>query len=1472
MHLQMTVVWADGGRGPLEVLVDAPAGATVADLRRALQRHVGPHLAEGQWRLRAAGTPVRDTDAVGEGALLDGAVLTVLPGGGDQQAPGPGGGHGSRPGHASPLTLAVVSGPDAGREFTLASGSVRVGRGSGADLTVADPDLSRTHALLTVGADGVHVADHSSTNGTRVDGRPVPDQGLLLSTSETVAMGSSRFRVRTPHRQPAAVTAARDGTRLVNRSPRMARQAQPATFTIPAAPPRPHRPRLPWVAMLVPLPIGVVLALLFSPAMLAFALMTPALMGATAITDRVHGRRSYAAQLAEHEAAVRRVRACAAVAVAEERRARQRVLPDPAEVLALACTPSTRLWERRRSDPDVLELRLGTWTARAQVRLVSAGQDAPPEHLEAPDSPCAVPLGTLGVLGIAGPAAQTAAVGRSLVGQVAALHSPRDVDIWLLAARRADCAAWQWLSRLPHSRVRDTQRRVACLETGESAVAAAVQELRVAVDQRRQQRQPGQPWTGERTLVILAGAGLLREQPGVAGLLEHGPPVGLVFLALDEEAGRLPSESGAVVEALTAGTKATRWRLTTHGDPQGHSLVVDQVGSWWADRLSRALAPLRDSTPEDTESGLPHEVGLLDLLPFDARDPHAVQRQWAAQPATTQAPVGVAAGATHTIDLRRDGPHILVGGTTGSGKSEFLRTLVAGLAAGNRPDRLAFVLVDYKGGAAFGECAALPHTTGLVTDLDAHLTARALISLGAELRRREALFASVGARDLDDWERRRGSEHPSVPRLVIVIDEFRVLAEEFPDFIAGLVRVAAVGRSLGVHLVLATQRPAGVVSADIKANVSLRVALRVRDRADSDDVIDSPAAASISEAAPGRAFARSGSEPPQLFQTARVAGAASSQLREAPLSVLPIDWAAGPPKPPAVQQRRGGDPGDPRAGASPDRRDGRDHPDDSDLSVLVTSLGTAAAAMAIAPVAPPWLPPLPEHLTADNLPAVDALGEWVVPLGLADRPAEQRQEPLLWDLAEAGHWAAVGTTGSGRTGFLRLVAGAAARRLTPAQLHLYAVDGALGGLRGLTSLPHTGAVVSRDDRARLERLVRRLEAEVDRRQHQMSRHGHSSLANWRAAAARDSDTTPPPPATMLLLVDDWDLVVHELDAADHGLLSDRLVTLLRVGAAVGLRAAVTGDRAVLCGRTASLFARRLVLRLAEPGDVVLAGLGRDALPTVQPPGRAVAAPDGTVVQLAEPPALATVPAGTAEQLPPPLRPLRVEPLPAQVDLDGLGPVGELRAGQVTVGIGGDDLRPVGLDPHRDGGLWLVAGTPRSGKSTALRTLATSLLRAGRQVALVTTRPGPLDGLRGIGGVVCWASPDDVASLESAHRRDPDLAVLVDDADQLLDTPVEPVLRDLARAARQGSGLVTCSAGTSTLLTQYRGVAVEVARSQTGLLLGARGVGDAELFGLPGRGPAPADRVPGRGLLVTAAATVEVQVATVAEPARASQTA
>src|SRR5262249_975932 len=259
---------------------------------------------------------------------------------------------------------------------------------------------------------------------------------------------------------------------------------------------------------------------------------------------------------------------------------------------------------------------------------------------------------------------------------------------------------------------------------------------------------------------------------------------------------------------------------------------------------------------------LPDRVRFTDLAGLALADaPEAdaavVAARWDQAPdgRSTAALLGVGADGPVIVELRRDGPHGLVAGTSGAGKSELLQTRVGSLALANAPDALTFVLVDYKGGSAFAACAQLPHCVGLITDLDGHLVNRALASLSAELRRRESLLAAAAAKDIEDyWTRTRDR----LPRLVIVVAEFAPLGEAGPDLIRGVIGIGMRGRSLGVHVVLATQRPGGVVSADLRANLNLRISLRVTSEAESMDVVDAPDAARITARQPGRAYLRTG--------------------------------------------------------------------------------------------------------------------------------------------------------------------------------------------------------------------------------------------------------------------------------------------------------------------------------------------------------------------------------------------------------------------------------------------------------------------------------------------------------------------------------------------------------------------------------------------------------------------------------------
>jgi S-DNA-T family DNA segregation ATPase FtsK/SpoIIIE len=780
------------------------------------------------------------------------------------------------------------------------------------------------------------------------------------------------------------------------------------------------------------------------------------------------------------------------------------------------------------------------------------------------------------------------------------------------------------------------------------------------------------------------------------------------------------------------------------------------------------------------------------------------------------ATVGRTAEGPVEIDLCRQGPHALIAGTTGSGKSELLQTLIASLAMSHPPDRCSFLLVDYKGGAAFAEAASVPHTVGLVTDLDGQGTARALRSLGAELTRREAILAAHQVSDIAALP-----AEVELARLVIVVDEFATLAEELPSFVPGLVSIAQRGRSLGVHLVLATQRPGGVVSPEIRANCTLRICLRTTDETDSRDVLGIPDAAYLPVDLPGRAYLRFGSGVPVALQVARVASAAGPAVESEP------------------EIRRWSWPHPSRAAAAP-AVPGQE----TDLARLCRALGRRTATEGVQLPHRPWRPRLAECVPAESLddpedPRGRSLpgrpGDTRLRIGLVDRPDMQTQEPLELDLAIGGAWLAVGGPRSGRTTLLRTVLGESVRRLGPADLHVHVLEAGTGALGTVAAaLPHTGTTVGGEDALRTVRLVDRLSQEV---------------------AARRATAPNGPWPLLLLLVDGAESICTVLDDADPGRGSAQLLRLIRDGAAVGVTCVLTSDRAVPGGRLAAVAGQRLVLPLPDRADYAVAGVPARAVPGHRPPGRALVGEDGLECQLAlpRPPVPITPP---DEWFP---RPLRIAELPSDPVLEA--PLGVRREPGVVsdalgtlrlpVGPGGDTGGVLEVDLLRTGGL-LVTGPPGSGRSTALDAFGAHLRTAGVPVLHLGGAPTAT-----VEADLVWLDAGDDAGV-AAWIADLDGRPGVVVADDL-GTPAEcPALTRLPALGVRGGVALLAAAAPGQLSGHYQGPVATLRRSRSGLLL-CPGPGDAELLGvrLP-RVPLPVR--PGSGWLVSGGGLERVQVA------------
>ncbi|GAA3599174.1 FtsK/SpoIIIE domain-containing protein [Kineosporia mesophila] len=1435
------------------VVVETDPAARVGALAAELARTVGfsgegrDTGGAGEPALFAGAQALAPDDTLRRAGIRDGADLGL-------GVPAPAG-----PSPEGRTEVRVVSGPSAGTVFRLPAGDYDLGSDPACRVRLpAGEGAPPFAAQVRVHLDGT--AELLRADAAQLDGKSVPGstpwrEGSLLG------VGDSLLEISSARPVPAPLTPAQDGLGLeFNRPPRFLPPTAGQKFRLPSPPRKPDKRPIPLLPILL-LPAGSALVTILVTGRWTFifiALLSPLGALVTQFSGRRQAMEKYRQELAEHEARVARLNDDIEAAVLDEQHHLRLSLPDPASLLRMAAQPSERLWERRWADPDFLSVRVGTTDLPSATSVEDPTLD---EHRRTTvpgldQVPVRVDVRPAGVVGIAGPGGS--ALAAWLAAQAVSLHGPTDLRLVVLAGPDGE-HTWSWTRWLPHAQAQ-AEDAYSLVGTSTDSLARRIGELGQIVTARtalgRDLTRGGVNGYPD-VLVVLEQARRARSLPGVITLLREGPAVGVFVICVDREERLLPEESGAVLVTGLHG-RGNTLSLRTGPGAALENVRTDSPEHSWYEHLGRALAPLRGVGDSD-ESTLPGAVRLLDLMKLEPPTPSALVAGWSLGGRSTVATLGAGYDGPFSVDLVRDGPHALIAGTTGSGKSELLQTLVATLAVVNRPDEMTFVLVDYKGGSAFAEAADLPHTVGLVTDLDTHLVERALVSLGAELRRRETLLARAGAKDILDYldKRSRGADRlPALPRLMLVIDEFASMARELPDFISGLVNIAQRGRSLGIHLVLATQRPGGAVTPDIRANTNLRIALRTTDGTESRDIIDSPASGEISPANPGRAYARLGPSVLLPFQSARVGGRRPAGLGDIrtdtppPVKAQVVTWAElGGPLPARPRGPRGGD-----VEAV------------TDLAVLVEALARAARDAGIERQPSPWLPALPILLDWTRPPAPTeasvrpaALPD--VPFGIVDLPAEQARTDLTFDLDRSGHLHVVGSPRSGRSQTLRTLAAALASAHGADDLHLYGIDGGNGALNALTALPHTGAVVDRKQIERLGRLLDRLNTELTSRQGILGARGTADLTELRAGQAPGQRLPH-----IVVMVDRFEVFDREFLAYDNGSYLERLLRLLRDGAGVGIHLILAGDKVLGSNRYSGTTEDKLVLRLNDRQDYSSVGIPTRQAPEDPAPGRAVRTGDLSEVQIA---VLTRDLAGTAQAevlrslgaelhereagVPRARRALRLDVLPdrityAEAVLLPYTP-GSMRP---LLAVGGDTLTALGPDLS-DVPSFLIAGPPRSGRSTALLAASESLLAAGSGLVVIAPRRSPLRDLAGRPGVAAVITEAEVGV--GAFRQvlgnipEPTAVIVVDDAELLMNAEIDPDLAALARGA-QGNGWGVLAAGNAESLSlSLAGWVGQAKRNRTGMLLSPQGLSDGEVIGVKlTRGLVGQAPQPGRGLL------------------------
>ncbi|WP_052412217.1 type VII secretion protein EccCa [Streptomyces mutabilis] len=1037
-------------------------------------------------------------------------------------------------------------------------------------------------------------------------------------------------------------------------------------------------------------------------------------------------------------------------AVAEQQRALAWRHPEPASLRSLART--SRLWERRPADEDFGEVRLAVGEqqlaltlnpvstrpvedleplcAHALRRFIRAYSTIPEQPLglylrssarvllrpeeaadgESGESPSAEDGPTAG--DETGSDAVRAMV-RAMLGQLAVFHAPEELWIVLCVSdeRRPD---WEWAKWLPHALHPHEEdgagqvRRITAdlTELDDLLGAEFAERTGFDPDARPGRDEPytvvvldgvtvpeGHRWEGHgyRNALALDVSGALRWRPGRNTL-------------------RLTVDPDRV--SLVRTDRSRKERSVPLGRP-------DRLGPLGAESLARLLAPRRISLATDLAQPLDTDVELTTLLGIPDLHRHDPRALFARNSGTARLRVPIAVGVDGrpvALDIKESaqggmGPHGMLIGATGSGKSELLRTLVLGLALTNSSETLNFVLVDFKGGATFLGLEELPHTSAVITNLadEVALVERMQDALHGELIRRQELLRAAGNyTSALEYERARaaGTDLAPLPSLFVVVDEFSELLSAHREFMDLFVMIGRLGRSLGVHLLLASQRLDEGRMHQLESHLSYRIGLRTFSAMESRGVLGVPDAYEL-PAQPGSGYLKSGVESLTRFRAAYSSGTyrrRTGAVVQARVASQVVPWTSGWVVPRTLE-------------AAPEPEPEETGVEEALIDVALDRLrGSGPDAHQV------WLPPLDEPSPLDALlPGLapdpergltaagwSGTGRLRVPVGLVDKPFEQRRDPLIVDLSGAGgHVAVAGGSQSGKSTLARTLIAALALTHTPAEIQFFCLDFGGGGLSQLAALPHVGGVAARLNPERVHRAVAEVMSLLAHREQFFVEHTIDSMQSYRRRRAA-GEFPDEPFGDVFMVVDGWSTVRQDYDD-----LIPKFNEIAVRGLNYGIHLLLTTTRWVeLSAQVRDQAGTRLELRMGDPMDSEVDT--RKARSVPRSGGRGITADtkmhylaglprldgssslddlgDGVAHLVAEVSRHWSGPAAPQVRMLPHRLPLAELPAPEATEGGGM---------RLALGIDQDALEPVWHDFSRTPHL-IVVGDTESGKTNLLR--------------------------------------------------------------------------------------------------------------------------------------------------------------------------
>ncbi|EJS45422.1 type VII secretion protein EssC, partial [Bacillus cereus BAG1X1-3] len=737
-----------------------------------------------------------------------------------------------------------------------------------------------------------------------------------------------------------------------------------------------------------------------------------------------------------------------------------------------------------------------------------------------------------------------------LVMQTALFHSYYDLQ-FITIFPEEEKASWEWMRWLPHASLRDINVRGFVYHDRSrdqvlNSLYQILKERKLALDEKGNSNE--KMYFAPHYVVLITDEKLILDHSVMEFFNEDPSELGVSLIFVEDVMQSLPEHVKTVIDIRDAKNGNV---ILEKGELVNRHFTLDYFPDGFnKEELSRALAPLNHL--QNLRNSIPESVTFLEMYGVEKIHELNIKGRWAKNETfkSLAVPLGLR-GKDDIVNLnlheKAHGPHGLVAGTTGSGKSEIIQSYILSLAVNFHPYEVAFLLIDYKGGGMANLFKNLPHLLGTITNLDGAQSMRALASIKAELQKRQRLFGEYDVNHINQYQKlyKQGKAKEAMPHLFLISDEFAELKSEQPEFMKELVSTARIGRSLGIHLILATQKPSGVVDDQIWSNSKFKLALKVQNASDSNEILKTPDAAEIT--LPGRAYLQVGNnEIYELFQSAW-SGADYIENKEDQEQLDTTIYAINElGQYEILSEDLSGLGNKTEITTVP-----------TELDAVIDYIHDYTEENRIEALPRPWLPPLPEKIFLQDLHPVNFKEAWSgekkplqATVGLLDQPELQAQTPLTLDISKDGHVAVFSSPGYGKSTFLQTVIMDVTRQHSPEHLHVYLIDLGTNGLLPLKGLPHVADTITIDETEKCLKLVERLNQEMKARKRMLSQYDVASLEMYEKASGNKVPN-------IIVAIDNYDAVKEARFYEEFEML---MMQVVREGASVGIHTLISAGR------------------------------------------------------------------------------------------------------------------------------------------------------------------------------------------------------------------------------------------------------------------------------------------------------------------------